>query len=98
MRLTSAITILLTATALATPAPAANPEPSDVVANAPSYAPEVDARAADFVAARDPNKKKPKKNDHNLTSGNDTDSAAPILTSNVVLELGALGVGMMLWM
>lgn len=91
MKFTAAITIAFAATTLATAVPAAN---SDAVN---TFNPEINARAATFIAARDPKKKKGSSNNDNNNSTNTTDSAATMLSSNVVLELGALGLSVLLW-
>ncbi|KAJ4346614.1 uncharacterized protein N0V89_010545 [Didymosphaeria variabile] len=95
MRLAAATTILFTAVALANPAPVAHPEAlPEVLSDAPSLAPEVDARAAGLILeAREPKSK----TGSGSKNKNTTDSAATTLTSNRMLELGALGLGVLLW-
>ncbi|ORY16001.1 hypothetical protein BCR34DRAFT_144774 [Clohesyomyces aquaticus] len=87
-----AVTLLFATSALAL----ANPAPAPVDAAAVA-APEVDARTAGIkleargitIEARDPKKSKPKTSNN----GNTTDNAAGILTPSRMLELGALGLG-----
>jgi hypothetical protein len=107
MRLSTATTILFAAATLANPAPIANPEASslEISTDAPSLAPEVDARAAGLILeGRDPSsssssKSSSSKGGKGSKGGNNTqeDSAAAMLSSNVVLELGALGLSFLLW-
>ncbi|KAL5406443.1 hypothetical protein PMIN06_007543 [Paraphaeosphaeria minitans] len=114
MRSTAAFVIFFTATTLASPAPKPLADPSlEVLTNALSFAPEVDALAAAFHEVRDPtsgssgggkigskssgSKTGSKTGSSGSKSGDDSDSAAAMLTSNVVLELGALGLGVLLW-
>lgn len=93
MRLAATTAILFAALTLATPAPAANSEAVDASVDTRSLAPEVDARAAGLLLeSRDPKKSKGGKN-KNTTQ----ESAATILTSKPVLELGALGLSVLLW-
>jgi hypothetical protein len=102
MKSSVAFTLLFTTLALATAAPAAHPEAAPApFSDAPSLAPEIDARAAGLILKSRGDKKHKIKGGHG--SGNEqeeqnnTDSSAASMTSNRVLQLGALGLGVMLW-
>jgi hypothetical protein len=97
------ITLLFAATALASPAPAAQPD--SLAVPAPVAAPiNIDTRAqsgealaarveapdaGNLLATRDPKKSKPK------GSSNSSGSAADTITPSRALQLSALGLGVM---
>ncbi|KAF2676301.1 hypothetical protein K458DRAFT_397034 [Lentithecium fluviatile CBS 122367] len=92
MHFVAATTLLFATLALATPAPVAQPEADAASALAP-LAPNLAARAAGIhLDARDPKKSKPKGSSG--SNSNDTEeSAALMIAPSRVLELGALGLG-----
>jgi hypothetical protein len=85
MRLTAVTTILFATVALANPVA----QPTAALGPA-SLAPEVDARAASMLEER--KTKKPKSSGN---KSNDTEAAGSLLAPSRVLELGALGLGVM---
>jgi hypothetical protein len=83
MRLTAVTTILFATIALANPVA----QPTAALSPA-SLAPEIDARAASMLEER--KTKKPKSSGN---KSNDTEAAGSLLAPSRVLELGALGLG-----
>lgn len=91
MRLTFITSLSLATLTLANPV--ANPQPTAALSPA-SLAPEVDARAASIILDRSPKVKKPK-GSSNKNDTNDTEASGAMLAPSRVLELGALGLGVM---
>jgi len=84
MKLSAVTTICLATLAIATPAPAAQPD-----ANAAAV-----AQPIEVLEARDPMPKKSKPKGGSGNNGNDT-NAATTISPSLALQLGALGVGVM---
>jgi hypothetical protein len=84
MKVTSVTTLVFATLALASPAPAAQP-------NAPAIAQPLEVLPREATAVLEARKKKPKGG----SSGNSTNSTATTMTPSRVLQLGALGLGVM---
>jgi hypothetical protein len=95
MKFSTTTTLLFATLSLASPAPLAQPAATAALAPA-SLAPEVDARAASLrLDTRDPKSNKPKTGSNNNNNTNETENASSLLAPSRVLELGALGLGVM---
>ena len=99
MKVAAATTLLFATLALANPAPAAQPNSLQELSQRSNQAPSY-ANFKQDLAARDPAKKKKKpKKPKNSNKGNSTEeveeSAARMLSPSRVVELGAIGVGVM---
>jgi len=94
MRLSAITTLLFATLTLASPAPAPAAQPTAALTPA-SLAPEVDARAASVLLDRASKPKKPKGGSGNNNNETEENAANGMLAPSRVLELSALGLGVM---